>query len=177
MIIVAKAIHKPDNPGVVDYVEEELPELRTILAREKRFAYAWTFNPREWAIQELRQELDRRQGIWLYLVGKPWLSPLKMRIINFCYSAEPLPCSPEWIQYAPQRPPQEPYTDGWFKNWKKTGKKKPIHLWFLVDQIKDLSPPVDLKRFTPYFSERPAPPRYCEYKQGCFAFLRAGGEC
>lgn len=172
MIIVGKAIHGPNS------VEIELPELRRILKREGYIAYAWTFNPKEWAIRELREELNRNQWIWLYLVGEPWHSPLRMRIIDFRHSTDdPLPCPPEWIRYVPQRPPQESYIDGSFKNWKNTGEPKSIRLWFLIDQIEDLSPPEDLRRFPPYFSGRPAPPRYCEYKQGCFAFLKDGEDC
>lgn len=170
MIVVAKSIHKPAN-GFPDYVEPELPQFRDILARKGCFAYAWTFNPRQWAVQEISRELDRKRHLWLYLVGKPWSSPLAMRIVNFRHNSEPLPCPSEWIEYAPQYTPEQSYTDGWFKDWKKTGKSKPIHLWFLVDRIDEISPPEDLKRFACYFSERPEPPRYCEYKQGCFAFL------
>jgi hypothetical protein len=175
MILVAKAIHEPKN-GYPDYVEVELPKFRAILAREKCFAYAWTFNARGWAIAKVRQELKQKQHIWLYLVGEPWFSPLRVRIIDVRHKPQPLPCPREWVQYAPQYP-KGSYLDGRFPNWKGTGKSKPIHLWFLIDKIEPIGPPENLRHFAPYFSKRRKPPRYCEYKQGCFAFLRAREDC
>ena len=115
---------------------------------------------------------------WLYLIHmeRPWSSRLKMRIVDFRHSpSRKLPCPQEWVRYAPQ----ESYVNsGEFPNWNDTGKTRPILLWFLIDQIEYLDPPVDLRNLShPAFAERPDPPRYCEYKQGCFAFRQVNRDC
>jgi len=172
MIIVGKSL--PSRDPNSDEDEAQLPNFREILGRKGCFAYAWTFNPKQWAVEVLRQELDRRQHIWLYLIHKdsPWYSRLKMRIIDFCHSPELFPCPPEWRQYVPEYPPDESYIDGQFRDWGKT-----IRLWFLINQIQDLDPPENLQGLTPVFARRSEPPRYCEYKQNCFAFLQSGEDC
>lgn len=152
MIIVGKATQEPQNPGI-DYVEVCLREFRAVHRREGRFAYAWTFNPDNRAIAQLRQNLPFRHGLpetWLYIIGEPWQSPLRMRIIDFRHDRRPLHCPREWRQYC--------ITCEWCitafedrPNWPS------IHLWFLVDQIRPVEPPLDVRdrtHFRPLFRDK-----------------------
>jgi len=155
MIIVGKATQEPRNPGI-DYVEICLPQYRTVHRKQGCFAYAWTFNPDNHAIVALRQNLPT----WLYLIGEPWFAPLRMRFVDFRHSRQPLHCPKEWRQYCitsewcitqfPDRP-----------NWPH------IHLWFLVDIIEEIKPPLDVRNLTPYFSHK-----YRMYGRNNFGFLR-----
>jgi len=94
MIIVGKAKQESTN-GPIDRVEILLPEFRSILAEEKSFVYAWSFNPDERAIAALRREKTN----WFYPVDQPWLLPMEMHVRNFRHDREPLHCPPEWKRY------------------------------------------------------------------------------
>ncbi len=160
MILVAKAKHEPRN-GDVDYVEVLLPEFRGIFAREGRFAYAWTFNPDDDAIAALRQNLPLRQGLdetWLYLVGRqPYHCPIRMRIVDFHHDRQRLHCPMEWQAFC--------INEVWcMDHFPGTG---PIHLWFLVDRIKPIETPVDVRRFIPFFNHK-----YRMYGRNSFGFFR-----
>lgn len=156
MIIVGKAVQNPTNPGA-DYVETYLPEFRSVLNSEKRFAYAWTFNPDDDAVNAIRHSLP---DVWLYLIGEPWFSPLRMRILCFRHSRQPLHCPAAWRQYC--IPSEWCITRfGSAPDW------PPIHLWFLVDLIEEVDPPVDTRTFNPYFGHK-----YHRYGQNCFSFFR-----
>lgn len=161
MIIIGKSL--PSNAED----EIELLDFQNLLESRGYFAYAWTFNPRKWAMETLRANLP----VWLYLIHKdrPWWSRLRMLIRYFCHNPyEALPCPQEWGQYAPQKS----YVDTGHFNWRNTGNLKPIHLWFLIDRIEDLDPLVYLRDFSPFFVERSRPPYYREYTENSFAFLR-----
>lgn len=152
MIIVAKATQEPNN-GPKDYVEVCLPQFRVVLKRQGRFAYAWTFNPDNKAIAELGHNLPFQQGLretWLYLIGQPWQSPLRMRIIDFRHDREPLHCPEEWRQYCiPSEWCITEFEDR--PNWPS------IHTWFLVDRIEPVQPVVDVRdrtRFSPLFRNK-----------------------
>jgi hypothetical protein len=158
MIIVGKATQEPQNRGV-DYVEVCLPQYRGVYSREGRFAYAWTFSPDDDAIAAIRQNLPA----WLYLVGEPWFAPLRMRIVGFRHSRQPLHCPEEWRRYCiPSewcitRFPDQP-------RW------PPIHLWFLVDRIRPVQPSADVRdrtRFRPLFGGK-----YQMYGRMHFGFFR-----
>lgn len=155
MIIVGKSLQQPTNPGV-DYVEILLPDYRIIHRRESRFAYAWTFSPDDRAIDHLSQ----RPRTWLYLIGEPWLSPLRMRVIDFHHSRRPLHCPREWQRYCH---PSEWCIDRFPDNpsW------PPIHLWFLIDSIEGVDPPLDVRRLVPYFDDK-----YRMYGLNSFGFFR-----
>jgi hypothetical protein len=174
---VGKSLTDCNNLGV-DRVEVELPLFRKLLATKGYFAYAWSFNPREWAMDEVRRQLVDKGYVWLYLIEKPWQSPVKVRIKYLRHSLERLPCPEEWIMYAPQyaNPPKN-YIDGLFKEGEWWKGPRDIHLWFLADKIEELSPAQNLKHLDCYFGGRRVSPRYCEYKQKCFAFLRAEDDC
>ena len=159
MIIVAKAKQETGNPGL-DYLEACLPEFRSVFQREKCFAYAWTFNPDDDAIHAMTQILPFSQGLsetWFYLVGEPWFCPLRMRIVDFRHSRQPLHCPQEWERFC--------IRDEWcisqFPGW------LPIHLWFLVDQIVGVEPPLDVRRLTPLFTNK-----YRMYGRNSFGFFR-----
>jgi len=155
MIIVAKATQEPNN-GPLDYVEVWLPQYRAVHSREGRFAYAWTFNPDDHAIIAIRQNLPT----WLYLIGEPWFAPLRMRIIDLRHSRQPLHCPEEWRQYCiPSEWCITRFSDQ--PSW------PPIHLWFLVDLIEVIEPPVDVRSFTPYFRHK-----YHRYFKNSFGFFR-----
>jgi len=165
MIIVAKATQEQNN-GPVDYVEVCLPQYRIVLQRQGRFAYAWTFNPDDHAIARLRQNLPSRQGLhetWLYLIGQPWQSPLKMRIIDFRHDRQPLHCPEEWRQYCiPSEWCITEFADR--PNW------PPIHFWLLVDEIEPVQPPADVRertRFRPLFRDK-----YQTYGRMHFGFFQ-----
>lgn len=166
MIIVGKAI-----PGNTED-DLELSDFRRLLTERGCFAYAWTFNPKRWAMEAVEANLC----VWLYLIrkDKPWRSRLRMSISSFRHSSRSaLACPHEWRQYAPQKP----YADTGYADWKNTGKSRPIHLWFLVDSIEDLDPDVDLRGMKRFFAERLEPPIYREYTENSFAFLRSPGSC
>lgn len=162
MVIVAKATQNSEN-GPVDYVEFWLPQYREMFPTPGRFAYAWTFNPDDRAIARLRQNLPFGQGMretWLYLIGEPYYSPLRMRIINFRHYRQRSGGYPEeWRQYciAHERGITR-FAD--CPNW------PPIHLWFLIDRIDLVRPPVDVRRFTPLF-----PDKYKMYGRTHFGFF------
>ncbi|MFC2039063.1 hypothetical protein ACFLUG_04770 [Chloroflexota bacterium] len=139
MNIVAKPVHEPSNPGI-DYIEANLPSYRPMLSTVGRFAYAWTFNPDENAIQAISSNLP----IWLYLIGEPWYSPLRMHIVDFFHGRQPVQCPREWQQYCI---PEE-WGISEFQDW------LPIHIWFLIDSIEELNPAIDVRSFTPYFDRK-----------------------
>lgn len=166
MIIVGKSL--PSNTGD----EIELPEFRRLYESTGYFAYAWTFNPKEWAVDALTANLP----VWLYLIHKdrPWWSRLRMLIRDFRHSPDKaLPCPQEWRQYALQ----QSYVNTGCFNWQNTSKLKPIHLWFLVNRIEDPDLPVCLHNFSPFFAGRSQPPYYHEYTENSFAFLRGPQNC
>jgi len=164
MIIVAKAIQEPNNQGD-DYVEAQLPAFRGILANNGCFAYAWTFNPDGDAIAALRRNLHR---LWLYLIGMPYYSPVRMKISRFHHSPQRLPCPLEWRQYVPQYPPAETYIHGDFPDWLDINNNlKTIHLWFLVNQVQPINPPLYVGHLTPYFDRK-----YQMYGRNYFGFFR-----
>lgn len=159
MNLVAKAKHEPNNTGV-DYVEPFLPQYRVILAKEGCFAYAWTFNPDDDAIAALRHDLPFQRGLpetWLYLIGRPWYSPLRMRIVAFHHDRQPVHCPEDWRPFCTN---QEWCIDQ-FPDW------LPIHLWFLADRIEQVQPPVDVRRFIPFFNHK-----YRMYGRNSFGFFR-----
>ena len=158
MIIVAKSIQEPGNHGI-DYVEASLPDFRDVRSREKCFAYAWTFNPDDQAIAEMTRNLPSKQGrpeTWLYLIGKPRYCLVGMHIVDFRHDRLPLHCPQEWKRYCIQ--------DNWcisqFPDW------LPIHLWFLVDQIVPIKPPMHVGRLTPLFANK-----YRMYGPNSFGFF------
>lgn len=155
MIIVGKATQEVSNPGV-DYVEVLLPGYRGVLSAKGHFAYAWTFNPDEDAIAALRRNLPA----WLYLVGQPWFAPLRMRIVDFEHSRQALHCPKKWEEYC--------ISSEWCitefsdrPNWPS------IHLWFLVDLIEQVEPPLNVRSLIPFFSHK-----YRMYGRNSFGFFR-----
>ncbi len=159
MVIVGKATQNPDNP-YPDNVEWFLPQFRDVLQREKRFVDAWDFNPDEEAIAALRRNLPYRQGLdetWINYVGDPYYSPLKMRIVDFYHDRRPAHCPEEWKRYC--------IPDLWCIDTFANGK--PIHLWFLVDQIEPVEPPADVRLFKPFFGHK-----YQMYGRNFFGFFR-----
>ncbi|MFC1999691.1 hypothetical protein ACFLXE_02900 [Chloroflexota bacterium] len=163
-------MHELKN-GPIDYVEADLPLFRDVLTVKRCFAYAWTFNPPDWAVRELQRQLNQQGYIWFYLIGKKaWVSPLRLRIRQLFHSPSPLPCPPELWVYVPTFPPDEDYRDGFYKKWNGTDKQKAIHIWFRIDLIDRIVPPRNLRHLPPFFPEGYIP-RFAEYKQNCFAFL------
>lgn len=159
MIIVGKSKQEPNN-GPVDYVEVSLPQYRAILSRKNRFSYAWTFNPDDEAIAALRENLPFRPGLretLLYLIGQPWYSPLRMRVIDFHHDRKPVHCLKEWRPFCTNKE----WCIDQFPDW------LPIHLWFLVDKIEPVKPPLDVKRLTAFFMHK-----YTRYGQNNFGFYR-----
>ena len=154
MKVVGKASHNPSN-GPIDRVEHYLPEYRALLGREGRFAYAWTFHPDDDALSALRQHLPT----WLYLIGDPWRSSLKMRIVDFVAGQGPLFCPVEWKRYCIS--PEQ--------NIDRFEDIGPIRIWLLIDRINPVSPPVDVrdrKQFVPLF-----PRKYHIYGRNFFGFF------
>ncbi len=157
MVIAAKSIPSEERE---EDDEVQLQDFRDWLTKEGCFAYAWTFNPDENALNALRENLPA----WLYLVHRkrPGLSRLRMRIIDFRHDRALLHCLLEWRQYCIE----DMWSLDMFPNW------LPIHLWFLIDRLEKLTPPTDLSQFEPWF-----PDKYRDYGRNFFAFLRDCESC
>ena len=172
VVTVGKSL--PGNAEDAD--EVELLEFQRLLEGKGYFAYAWTFNPKDWAMEALRETLRANCPAWLYIIhkGRPWWSRLRMLIRDFRHSSSmALSCPQEWRQYAPQ----QSYVGAGHFDWKNTGTPKAIHLWFLVDTIENVNPPVYLRDLRPFFAERGVPPYYREYTENSFAFLSDPRSC
>jgi len=165
MIIVGKATQEPNN-GPEDYVEVWLPDYKMIRQRQGRFAYAWTFNPDDQAIAELSQNLPFRQGLpntWLYLIGKPYQSPLRMHVVDFRHHRQHLRCPEDWRRYC--------HPSEWdITRFEDRPTWPSIHIWFLMDQIEPVQPPADVRDrtlFRPLFRDK-----YHTYGRMHFGFFQ-----
>ena len=152
LIIVGKA-----EPSA-QHVEVYLPQFRQMLQNKGKFVYAWSFNPKDFAILKIQQCIIKKEDIFIYLPFDGCQSNLRMRIIDFRHDSGGIVCPDIWIQYC------VPGLRG------HQGRVKCI--WFLIDAIDDLSNPVDLlNTFVPVFPKY-ATPRYATWGRNFFAFLR-----
>jgi len=143
-------------------VEFYLREFETELGRTGRFVYAWTFNPDETALTLLSDALGCGEDVYLYLPISGGLSSLRMHVVGFRHDAQSrgLACPREWIDRC-----ITPLRD---RSDFGPGSTETIHLWFLLDSIERLVPPIDLR--TGFYSALPS--KYAKWGQNCFAFLR-----
>lgn len=136
-----------------------LQEFRAMQQDQGRFVYAWSFNPDEQAIRLIQDHFARNEEIYLYLPsheGRGGQSNLRMHVIDFRHNCGGIDmCPAEWRPYC---------IEG------LQGRQAWVHLWFLVDKIEELSPPVyllDRNTFVPAHPEG----KYKNYGQNYFAFL------
>lgn len=156
MIIVGKATQELSNGGV-DYVELFMREFKQVQKEKGYFAYAWSFNPDPKTIDVLRANLPT----WLYLIGNPWFSPLRVRIVDFRHDRYSLSCPIEWQSYCiSELLGIDEFEDD-------DGAHKKIHIFFLVDKIEEVSPSLEVRHLTPFFSNK-----YRMYGRNFFGFFR-----
>lgn len=142
-------------------VEFYLREFEAELGRTGRFVYAWTFNPDAMALNELSDALGCGEEVYLYLPTSGGLSPLRMHVVDFRHDigSRGVACPPEWIGHC-IGPLRDRFDFG-------PGATQTIHLWFLLDSIERLIPPVNMRvGFYPAL-----PSKYAKWGQNCFAFL------
>lgn len=156
LVLVGKATPHPSNGDI----ELFLGDFESTLARTGAFAYAWTFNPDEPAIDVLRDSVDHGSA-YLYLPGPGGLSPMRMHISDFAHerSRDGLACPVDWTRHCIAQ----------LQGRSSFGPRphEVIHLWFLIDAVERLVPPVDVRAaFRPVFD------KYRTWKQSSFAFLR-----
>jgi hypothetical protein len=148
LVIVGKAIPNKER----SHVELFLDEFRNLLRSRGKFVYAWSFNPDEQAVAAMQKYLGTDE-VFIYLPDKDCLSKLRMHIIDFRRGPQ---CPVEWQSYCVKE----------LLDQRKFGANRRI--WFLIDSIEDLKPPIDLlNTFTPVFSHK-----YNKWGQKHFAFLR-----
>lgn len=157
MILVGKATPNP-HTGEIEYY---LSNFERMLSEEGQFVFAWDFNPNPMAITTLRANMP---GLWLYLAGHQRRSPMRMRIIDFYHdpSNVGIPCPAVWLQYCIVD------LNGVSSFLSRNNNPKQIHIWFLIDSIQHLEPPVNLSDFEPLFPSG----KYGTWGRNNFAFLR-----
>jgi hypothetical protein len=125
-----------------------------MLLNKGKFVYAWSFNPEDRAIDKIKESIDNKEDIFLYLPGKHGLSNLRMRIIDFEYNRSCNLCPEKWKDFC--------IKDLQRANW--------THIWFLINEIDDFVKPVDLRNrntLVPVFLDK-----YKSWGQNHFAFLK-----
>jgi hypothetical protein len=150
LVIVGKAT---PNSKTGD-VERYLKEFWEMYQSNKRFVYAWSFNPDERAIDMIKDQIKRQEDIFLYLPFDGRRSKLRMHIIDLYHDRNGAgTCPARWNSHCISA------LQG-YQNWG-------VHLWFLIDMIEDLFPPVDLlNTFTAVI-----PDKYREWGRNYFAFF------
>ena len=150
LVLVGKATPNDENRDV----ELFLGEFRRMLNENGLFVYAWSFNPRDFAVNELHDSLGRREDVFLYLPCDGQNSQIRLHIKDFRhFPAGTRSCPTEWLSYCIPDLQDLPWQ---------------AHTWFLIDGIEDLAVPVMLlEEFEPVF-----PNKYVKWGQNYFAFLR-----
>lgn len=159
MLVVVGKASPNDQSGEIEYYLSDFYEM---LDKQGRFVYAWNFNSDRQATEALQQNLPFKAGrpeTWLYLIGEPWFSPLKMRVVDFAHSNKALYCPNQWKSYC---------IDGlWGINKFHPDTSYVIHVWFLIDKIEKIHPPLDVRHLEPFF-----PDKYRKYGRNHFGFFK-----
>ena len=125
LAIIGKADPNPDN-GDIEYL---LRDFRAKLHTDRRFVYAWSFNPDRTAIDLLRSRLNAGEDVYLYLPAARRQSNLRMRIEDFRnrYEGGGMLCPDEWRRYCVNL----------LENRREVGANRFIHIWFVISAIED----------------------------------------
>ncbi|MCX6380774.1 MAG: hypothetical protein NT023_15095 [Armatimonadetes bacterium] len=159
LAIVGKA-----TPNENGDIELYLKQFARMLEDNGKFVYAWSFNPKQEAIDYLQRSLARHEDVFLHLSVSGKVSCLRMRITDFYHCRTTgTRCPDKWDMHCIDD----------LRNISSLTPKKPIHLWFLIETIEDdmpepvyLSTEHHLTPFRPVFQNQ-----YSTWGQNYFAFL------
>jgi hypothetical protein len=152
LVLVGKATPHPTNGDIEIYQRQ----FENILAKTGYFAYGWSFNPDDMAMDALKRAMGEG-GADLYLPEKGGFSRLKVHIVDYHHTRASAGCAcpDKWDRYCIGELKMTP-----------RGLHNAIRLWLLIDDMFPVSPPVNLRTaFRPLFD------KYQKWGQNCFAFL------